>query len=83
MMEMKKMAALMAGVGLLASGSAQASLIDRGDGLIYDNVLNITWLKDANYAKTSSYASDGRMTWSAANTWATNLRTTTACTMSI
>lgn len=28
---------------------ANASLCDRGNGLIYDDVLNITWLQDANY----------------------------------
>ena len=39
----------------------------------YDTVLNITWLADANYAKTSSYDADGLMTWAAANTWAANL----------
>ena len=50
-----------------------ASLHDRGGGLIYDDVLNVTWLKDANYAKTSGYDSDGLMTWSEATTWATNL----------
>ncbi|MFI3222457.1 MAG: hypothetical protein QX191_05400, partial [Methylococcaceae bacterium] len=55
------------------TGTAQASLIDRGSGLLYDNVLNVTWLQDANYAKTSSYDADGKMTWSAATTWAANL----------
>lgn len=59
--------------GMLASGAAQAALFDRGGGLIYDDVLNVTWLQDANYARTSSYDSDGYMTWSAATTWAANL----------
>ena len=35
---------------LLIAGRAQATLINRGGGLIYDNVLNITWLQNANYA---------------------------------
>ncbi len=39
----------------------------------YDTVLNVTWLADANYARTSGYASGGLMTWAAANTWAANL----------
>lgn len=39
----------------------------------YDTALNITWLADANYAQTSGYDGDGRMTWDAAKTWATNL----------
>jgi len=53
--------ALLAGIAL--SGAAQATLIDRGGGLIYDDVLNITWLQDANYAMTSGYDADGRMNW--------------------
>ena len=62
---------------ILAAGlftvSAQAALYDRGNGMIYDDVLDITWLQDANYAQTSGYASGGRMTWANANTWAANL----------
>lgn len=50
-----------------------AALLDRGGGLIYDDGLNITWLADANYAKTSGYDSDGRMTWAEAKAWALNL----------
>lgn len=64
-------------VALLASAAvtdtAQASLVDRGNGLLYDNVLNVTWLQDANYAKTSGYDADGMMDWSGATTWAANL----------
>lgn len=54
-------------------GTAQAALFDRGGGLVYDSDLDITWLADANYAKTSGYDADGQMTWSEAMTWATNL----------
>lgn len=42
----------------------------------YDTDLNITWLADANYAKTSSYYAviiNGGMTQENANAWATNL----------
>lgn len=66
--------------------TAQAALHDRGGGLIYDDVLNITWLQDANYAKTSGYwqqdpnfaitvgyHADGLMTWAEATTWAATL----------
>lgn len=53
--------------------SANAALVDRGGGLIYDTVLNVTWLQDANYAMTSGYSVDGRMTWGEASTWAANL----------
>jgi len=59
--------------GLTVSGAAQAALHDRGGGLIYDDVLNVTWLQDANYAKTSGYDADGRMNWGQAVTWADNL----------
>jgi len=60
---------------------AQAALVDRGGGMLYDTVLNITWLQDANYARTSGYCgvpfncrtSDGRLYWTQANTWANNL----------
>jgi hypothetical protein len=64
-------------LALLASaavtGTAHASLATRGNGLLYDNVLNVTWLRDANYAKTSGYDADGQMTWNEATTWAANL----------
>ena len=59
--------------GLTLSGAAQATLFDRGSGLIYDDVLDITWLQDANYAKTSGYDADGRMNLANANTWAADL----------
>lgn len=70
---MKKIASMLAVVGWLASGSAQAALFDRGGGMLYDDVLNVTWLQDANYAKTSDFDADGLMTWEAAKTWAANL----------
>jgi hypothetical protein len=71
-MKMKKAVLAMA-ISSIGVMDASAELIDRGNGLLYDSVLNITWLQDANYAKTSGYDADGRMNWSAANTWAANL----------
>lgn len=55
--------------------SANAALYDRGNGMIYDDVLDITWLQDANYAKTTGYTSNrkGYMNWSEAITWADQL----------
>lgn len=50
-----------------------ADLIDRGNGMIYDTDLGITWLQDANYAQTSGceYCDEyGRMSWNQANDWA-------------
>jgi hypothetical protein len=58
---------------LALTGSAQAALFNRGGGMIYDSTLNITWLSDWNYAKTSGYHPTGEMTWAAALTWANNL----------
>lgn len=55
------------------SNPSYANLYDRGGGLLYDDVLNVTWLQDANYAKSSGYNSDGQMTWAAANEWVANL----------
>ena len=66
------MRALFIGLALF-SIQASAALYDRGNGMIYDDVLNITWLKDANYALTSGYDSDGLMTWAEAKAWAENL----------
>lgn len=60
-------------LGALSSGAAQAALHDRGGGLVYDDVLDVTWLADANYAKTSGYDADGKMDWQQAKDWAANL----------
>ena len=57
--------------GFTVTGYAQ--LIDRGSGMIYDADQDITWLKDANYALTSGFDTDGRMTWDIANAWADSL----------
>jgi hypothetical protein len=53
--------------------STHAALIDLGGGMIYSTDMDLTWLQDANYARTSGYDADGLMTWDEANTWATNL----------
>ncbi len=55
------------------SSIVEAALINRGNGMIYDNVLDITWLQDANYAQSSGYDADGLMSWNAAVTWAQQL----------
>jgi hypothetical protein len=57
------MACTMAALGL--AGGASATLLDRGPDLVYDNVLNITWTRQAG---------DGvQRTWADANAWAANL----------
>lgn len=81
---LKTLAATAAMVAL--SGAAQAALVDRGGGMIYDTTRNITWLADMNYAFTSGYAAanvggtgsnqilaNGRMGWNAAVVWADQL----------
>ena len=73
MKRLNKAALALTAVCVLSSGVAQAALFDRGGGLIYDNVLKITWLSDANYAKTNNYDSDGLMNWTAAKAWAAGL----------
>ena len=55
------------------SMTANAALINRGSGMIYDDVLDVTWLQDANYARTTGYDFDGLMSWDQATTWASNL----------
>jgi hypothetical protein len=57
----------------VAMGQVGAALHDRGGRMIYDDVLNITWLADANYAKTSGHDADGLMNWYDAMNWASNL----------
>jgi len=58
-------------LGLLST--ANANLEARAGGMVYDDVLDITWLADANYAQTSGYDSDGKMNFDEANTWAAGL----------
>ena len=56
---------------------SRAELIDRGwyNGvkLIYDSTQRITWLGDANWAKTSGFDPNGEMTWDEARAWAGGL----------
>lgn len=47
--------------------------LSNGYEAYYDTALNITWLADASYAKTSGYDAEGYLNWSAAKTWAANL----------
>lgn len=50
-------------LALAVANPSNADLIDRGNGLIYDDDLNITWLQNANYP-------GGTMTWLEATAWA-------------
>jgi len=73
MKRLNKAAWVLVASGLLISGVAQAALNDRGGGLLYDDVLGVTWLQDAHYAKTSGYDTDGYMTLNTAKSWVANL----------
>jgi hypothetical protein len=65
---MKKMIVLITVILLISffSGAARSELIDKGNGLIYDTILDITWLTYANYAGVT-------MTWYDAVSWADDL----------
>jgi len=53
--------------------AARADLLSRANGqAYYDTVLDITWLADANYARTTGFASYGLMNWVEANAFASN-----------
>ena len=54
-------AAAVAVAGGLAS-SASAALLARPGGFYYDSVLDITWMGDANYAKTFGLSDSGLVT---------------------
>jgi len=62
-------------LGLSASGPANATLIDRGGGLIYDDVLDITWTQDANLCVALGNCPGGLfvMQWDTAVDWADKL----------
>ena len=57
----------------LFSLTSHAAVIDRGNGLIYDNDLDIIWLADANYSYTSGYHVDGFMTYQESQIWVNQL----------
>ena len=64
----------------LASAAANAALIPRLGGLaVYDTDLDITWLADANLAKSNTFGAigihpiTGDMTWDTANDWIANM----------
>lgn len=56
----------------LGVGTSHATLIDRGGGLIYDDVLNVTWMQDAGYSRTAGYSE--RMNWADANAFAAGVQ---------
>lgn len=82
---MKNLKIVLALTALVLSNSANAALIERLDGMAYyDDVADLTWLSDANYAHTTGYTAtlytpanatwfNGRMYLPDALTWAAEL----------
>ena len=72
---MKGLVSITGAIALACAGTVvEASLIDRGHGFIYDDVLDITWLQDARLAASSTFGvsgiqSDGSMTWETGFEW--------------
>lgn len=62
-----------------SQGTWESTLLPRdinGDGVVdafYDTALNISWLRDTNYAMTSGYNSTGAMTYTEAVQWVKTL----------
>lgn len=70
------LATLALSAGLFAATAANASLtVSDGGKTVFDDDLNIYWLADANYAKTSGYDADGQMDWYQAQDWIASLNT--------
>ena len=71
---MKYLKCTITAIALVLSTSTNAALVERLGGLAYyDTEADLTWLADANYAQTSGYDADGRLTWDQANTWAASI----------
>ena len=58
-------------MALAASESTEAALIDRGNGLIYDTVLDVTWAQDVDLSRT--FTGLGIFNWRDAKAWADQL----------
>ncbi|MFT4518413.1 MAG: hypothetical protein ACI9JM_000794 [Halioglobus sp.] len=52
---------------------ASADLTDIGDGLVYDDYSDVTWIQDANYMQASGAHPDGRVSWTDAHAYAESL----------
>jgi len=53
--------------------ATQAALIDYGNGMIYDDDINLTMMQDMNYVMTSGYDPDGHLTYQEAVAWVNQL----------
>ena len=73
---------LIAGLFLIGfSAGAQAALFGRAPATpggtdyraYYDTTLDVTWLANANYARTTGYDADGAMSWEQSRSWIAHL----------
>jgi hypothetical protein len=53
--------------------TSEAALIDRGSGLIYDDVLDVTWLQDASYVQNYYGSAQHAVNWATASSWVNGL----------
>jgi len=65
-MKLSRLIKLTCSILLLVSIGSNAGLINRGSGMIYDDVLDITWLQNANL-------SGSLLNWSSSTQWASDL----------
>src|SRR6187402_2864843 len=70
---MKTTLRILALAASLIAGTARAELHDMGGGLLYDDVQDITWIQDADYARTSGAKPNGKMPWADAVQWVSSL----------
>ena len=70
---LKSMRSCLIVMSLLVSGVSHGALIDRGGGLIYDDVLDVTWLQDTRHWVTSGYSTAPQLTFAEALAFAEGL----------
>ena len=74
------LAPVLLAVALLAAPATQAALHDRGNGMIYDDLIDLTWIQDTNLAHLYGFGShtpgqpqfSGFMSFAVAKTWVKN-----------
>ena len=57
---MKRLGHIFTTVIAIYATNSHAALHYRGEGMVYDDILDVTWLQDANYARTSGYAEENQ-----------------------
>ena len=80
---MRKLESIVAAIFLISPMAVEAELFDRGNGLVYDDELDVTWVQIADLAAGSIYddgggtfgdpLTDGLLTWASATAFVDNL----------